>query len=138
MWVKKRAPWLHAGHESNRLVQGRVAGVRRLAQSIENNHIKVSKQRQAALRDVVHIRQVSGVAKAEARDFKPAVGERNALENRALDLHRSSQSMHFHPGTGGVWGIGVEGVIKYAFNHLGRVVIGIQRDFAFVLEAEWP
>ncbi len=106
MWVKKARRGCMLANEFECLFQRSVAGVGPFAQRIENDDVKVLEQRQAAFRDVVHIGQVSGVAKAEARDFNPAVGERNAVEDRSLDLDRLPEAMHLHPGTGRVGAAG--------------------------------
>ena len=58
---KERPPWLHAMHKFEGLFQGSVAGVRRLAQSVENHHVEVFEQRKAAFRDVAHVGQVSSI-----------------------------------------------------------------------------
>ncbi len=116
-------------HERESLFERSVAGVRSLAQGVENDHVKILEQSKAAFRDIVHVGQVRGIAKAETRHFNLAVGERDALKDRTLDLHRCSHTMHLHPRPRRVPGSGIEGVVKNAFNHTGCVIIGIQAEF---------
>jgi hypothetical protein len=83
---KKGAPWLQLANEFECLFQRSVAGVGPFAQRIDNDNVKVLEQREAAFRDAAHIGKVSGIAKAEARDLNPSVGERDAVEDRSLHL----------------------------------------------------
>jgi hypothetical protein len=135
---KKRPPWPHAPYERNSLFERGVAGVRSPAQGIENDHVKVLEQSQTALWNIVHIRQVRSIAKAETRDFNLAVGERNTLKHRTLDLNRCPHPIHLHPRPRRIPGTRIEGVVKNAFNHIGCVIIRVQRNFAGVLKAERP
>src|SRR3984885_9016343 len=135
---KKSTSRLHARHEGESLFERSVAGVRSLPQRVENHPVKLLKQSEAALRDIVHIRQLRTMAKTETVHFNLAVRERDTVKDGALYLNRCSHTMHLHPGPRWVPGSRIEGVVKNAFNHTGCVVIGVQRKFVLVLKAERP
>ena len=74
---KKRASWLQTLREGERLFQGGVAGMGRPPQRIEDDDVKVMKQRELLARYIAHIGEVSSIAKTEARDLNFSVGERD-------------------------------------------------------------
>ena len=117
-----------------RLVEVRVRRMRLLAQCIEDDDLNAFKQREALVRNVVHVRQVRCIAEAKTGDFKVTVHERDPLKESAIQLHRFAKTLQVDAGFVGVWRIGREGVIENSFEDESSAVVRIQRQMALLVE----
>ena len=123
------------------LVDIGMAGMRRLAQGIDDNDVEILEQWKTRLWNDIHVSQVGCAAEAKAGDFKLAMQQRNSLEGGSVDRQgfMAFHSVHTDAGTSRVFRLCRKSVVKDFLDDAGAGIVGIKRDVAVrMMKAEWP
>src|SRR5271163_3157895 len=108
-----------------------MAGVGIVPESVENEDVEISQQRQALGRDVAHVGEVGGAAEAVAGDLLAAVGYGDATKTGVKEVEarsgRQIDAMDFHLCAGGITVFLAKGVLEDALEVPCRFIVGVDR-----------